>query len=83
MTPLFRLVQAEQKRSSRCFCPPVFAEQGMYLALFELKGNIIIGNYARKALCYMRSISIAYASFQTQISLSFMKIFTLLYICNY
>ena len=26
----------------------------MYLTFFELKGNIIIGNYARKALCYMQ-----------------------------
>ena len=51
---LFRLVQAEQNAHQGAFARSVFAEQGMYLTFFELKGNIIIGNYARKALCYMQ-----------------------------
>ena len=51
---LFRLVQAEQNAHQGAFARSVFAEQGMYLAFFELKGNIIIGNYARKALGYMQ-----------------------------
>ena len=51
---LFRLIKAEQNAHQGALACSVFAEQGVYLALFELKGNIIIGDYARKALCYMQ-----------------------------
>ena len=51
---LLCLIQAEQNAHKRALARAVFAEQSMYLAFFELKGNIIIGDYARKALCYMQ-----------------------------
>ena len=51
---LFRLIQAEQYTHQGALARAVFAEQSVYLALFELDGDIIVGDYARKALGYVQ-----------------------------
>ena len=51
---LLCLIQAEQNAHKRALARAVFTEQSMYLAFFELEGNIIVGDYARKALCYVQ-----------------------------
>ena len=46
----FRLVQAEQHAHQRTFASAVFAQQGMYLALTQLQGDIIVCLDSRELL---------------------------------
>ena len=46
----FRLVQAEQHAHQRTFASAVFAQQGMYLALAQLQGDVVVGLDAGKLL---------------------------------
>ncbi len=47
---LLRLIQAEQHAHQRGLARAVFAQQGMDLTLFQLKGNVIIGDDAWEPL---------------------------------
>ena len=49
--PLLRLIQSEQHTHQGGFPGAVFSQQRMDLALFELQGNVIIGDNSRKPLC--------------------------------
>ena len=48
---LFRLVKTEKNAHKSRFSRSVFAEQGMNLALFQLQGDIVVCDDARKYLC--------------------------------
>ena len=45
---LFRLVKTEKNAHKSRFSRSVFAEQGMNLALFQLQGNVVVGNDSGK-----------------------------------
>ena len=47
---MFRLIQAEQHTHQRTFARAVLAQQGVYLALAQLQGDIVVGLDAGKLL---------------------------------
>ena len=53
---LFCLIQAEQYAHQGALTRAVLAEQRVYLAPFELDGDIIVGDYTRKSLGYMQHL---------------------------
>ena len=61
---LLRLIEPEQNAHKRTLSRAVFTQQRMDFTLFELKGNVVVGNNAREAFCYMQHFNCIFL-FQT------------------
>ena len=54
---LLRLVQTEQDAHERRFARAVFAEQGMNFSLFQLQGNVVVGDDSGETFCDVQHLN--------------------------